>query len=373
MKRGSSPKRRFCFVTETDHGSRRIGGAAINDSKMIRCLAKFGDVDVIFLQKEKYGGLLLSLFVFAFSVLTSLRKSYTAYFSKSFVASFMLVLLGKFWPRRLGFVHQAYSVPFPTSEISYLKANRLEKSFRYYIGHFLERVVYSKADVITVAAREYAKELLSQGIRKDRVAIVAFYVEDEFFKQPIKKEPGAVFTYCYSGNFHPYHDLSTLVQAFELTTRSEPNVRLLLIGDGPSRPEIENEVRKRKLGSKTTFRGRIQHKALPLCLSEADCFVSLLRTPGMSISLLEAAAAGKAILTYKRKGDTAVEEHFRPQREIYMVDSNSPAEIADAMKVLVNNPELTYSLAYGARKVALQYFSEASVTRQLQELVHKLR
>jgi glycosyltransferase involved in cell wall biosynthesis len=339
---------------------------------MIRCLAKFGNVDVIFLQKEKYGGLLLSLFVFSFSVLNSLRKSYTAYFSKSFVASFMLVLLGKFWPRKLRLVHQAYSVPFPTREIAYLKANRLERSFRYYIGHFLERVVYSKVDVITVAAWQYAKELLSNGVRKDRIAIVAFYVEDEFFKQPIKKEPGEVFTYCYSGNFHPYHDLSTLVQAFELTTRSEPNVRLLLIGDGPSRPEIENEVHKRKLGGKTTFKGRIQHKALPLHLSEADCFVSLLRTPGMSISLLEAAAAGKAILTYKRKGDTAVEEHFQPQKEIYMVNSNSPAEIADAMRVLANNPKLTYSLAYGARKVALQYFSEASATCQLQELVHKL-
>jgi glycosyltransferase involved in cell wall biosynthesis len=339
---------------------------------MIRCLAKFGDVDVVFLQKEKYGGLLLSLFVFAFSVLTSLRKSYTAYFSKSFVASAMLLLLRGFWPKKVRVVHQAYSVPFPTSEIAYLKTNRFERLLRYHLGRFLEEVVYSKADIVTVAAGGYAKDLIGQGVGKDRIAIVAFYVEDEFFKQPIKKEPGEVFTYCYSGNFHPYHDLSTLVQAFELTIQSEPNVRLLLIGDGLSRPEIENEVYKRKLGGKTTFKGRVQHKALPLHLSEADCFVSLLRTPGLSISLLEAAAAGKAILTYKRKGDTAVEEYFRPQKEIYMVNSNSPAEIADAMKVLLRNSKLRYALASGARKVALQYFSDASTTRQLHELLHRL-
>jgi len=361
-------QKRICYVTEVDHDG-RVAGAIINDRKMLHCLEKFGEVDVIYLQTKRYRSLWLALCIYVFQVLRSLLKPYSIYFSRSLIASFLLTSLRRFNRKHKRIAHQSLSVPFPSSEIKFSELSMLESFVRYYMYRFLEISVLPNVDVITVAAWNYARELMEMGVEKDRIRIVPFYVENEFFKQSMKYDVGESFTFCYVGGFHWYHNLRCLIEAFDLFNQSRKNAKLHLIGDGPQRPNLEKEVARRNLGDEIRFFGAVPHSRVPSLLSRADSFIILMRKSGISTSLLEAAAAGKAIITDRRKKDIALNRYFRHMKEMYFADDVSPTKIAKAMELLCTDSRLRNTLAKGARKVAREHFSEEAAVRQLENLV----
>jgi len=361
------PKPLFCFVTEVDLD--RIGGAVTNDQRMIACLRKLGEVDVIYMEKMKHASIVAALFVFGFKVLRSLSRPYTAYFSRGLFSSTLLVWLTSVGRKRI--VHQALSVPFPSQEVFYMPHGRIESELRYLVFNFLEKTILPRVKAINVASDEYVAQLVRGGVKEDRVWVLPFSVESSFFETPFKNNEGEVFSFGYVGLFHLYHALLPMIQAFDLFVQNKPDAQLMLAGEGVSRTEIEKEVVKRNLSSKVKFVGEISHEYLPSFLSQINCFILLMRTPGLPIGIIEAAAAGKAIITLKQKNDKALSRYFTHLREIYMVNSESPKEIEAAMKVIYEDSKLRQALASKARNVAKKYFSEDVVVRQLRHFLVK--
>jgi glycosyltransferase involved in cell wall biosynthesis len=235
----------------------------------------------------------------------------------------------------------------------------------------LEKVVTLNADAIVVAADSYAIQLLKNGVQEHRIHTVPFYVEDVFFRQPVKSSKKETFTFCYVGGFHPYHTLLPIIKAFEYISKQNDNVELCLVGEGPLRHDVENEVSRRRLTNKVKFFGRLPHSSIPNFLSSVDSLI-IPTAYGISTNLLEAAAAGKAIITLKRRGDTTLERYFRHGKEILYVKDTSPHEIAEAMQLVFQNHKIKNALSLEARKAAKRYFSEEVCFNQLSELVQKI-
>jgi glycosyltransferase involved in cell wall biosynthesis len=347
----------------------QVGGAVTTDRKTIDVLEKLCNVDVIYLEKKRHKSMVAALAVFLLKVLGSLSTHDTIYFSRGLISSTFLICLRPF--ARIRIVHQALSVPFPSDEVYFMPHSGFESRVRYYLFRFLEKTVLRRVDHITVASAEYADQLVDFGVPEGRIKTVPFMVEDAFFEQPVKEEGSATFSFCYAGRFHLYHVLVPLVQAFGLFAREERNVELILVGDGPSRGEIEREVVQRSLSDKVKFTGIVPHDRFPSFLSTVDCFVLLSKATGMPIGILEAAAAAKPIITLKRKHDVALDRYFKHGKEIYVVENPSPERIADALKRVYEDPNLRHALAKGARQVAQRYFSENAVKGVLDELLHE--
>lgn len=359
----------ICFVTEIDK-DQKLGGAITNDLKTQNCLRKLGNVDLIYLKRQKYKSAWLAFPVFVWQICQSLSKHYQAYFSRGLFASFTLTQLKPIHRKKV--IHNAGSVPFPSIEARYSKRNKLSGFIWFSLMRFLERIVAANVDVIVVADDNYATELVINGVQKEKVQTIPFYVENEFFQQPVKINAKEPFTFCYVGGFHPYHMLMPVIEAFNYLSTDDSDIELLLVGEGPLRPEIEKEVTRRKLTQKVKFIGRLPHSSIPHFLSKVDSFIVLMQKPGISTSLLEAAAAGKPIITLRRKGDLTLEHYFRHGQEILYVEDTSPHEIAKVMKFVSENPEVRSTLSQGARKIAMKYFSEGVCLNQLNSLMQKV-
>jgi glycosyltransferase involved in cell wall biosynthesis len=358
----------ICYVTEIDL-DRKLGGAIMNDLRTISCLQNLVTVDTIYLKRQKYRSLWLAFLVFVWRILQSSFTHYQAYFSRGFFSSFTLILLKPIHQKKI--IHNALSVPFPSSEAKYSNRNKLSGFIWFSVMRFLEKTVTSNVDAIVVAADSYATQLLRNGVQKNRIQTVTLYVEDEFFQLPVNPSVKGIFTFCYVGGFHPYHLLSPVIEAFEYLSKRNSNVELCLIGDGPLRHHIENEVSRRKLDQKVRFLGRLPHSAIPKIISCADSLI-VPTAYGISTNLLEAAAAAKAIITLKRRGDITLEHYFRHGKEILYVDDTSPHEIAEAMMLVSENPKVRIALSLGSRKTAKRYFSKEVCLSHLQELVQKI-
>ncbi|HKZ93505.1 MAG TPA: glycosyltransferase [Candidatus Bathyarchaeia archaeon] len=364
-------KTRFCFVTEADLDRKGVGGV-ITDQQMLRCLRKSGDVDVIYLKRIRLRSTFLALIVFFFQILKSFSKPYHAYFSRGLITSFFLVSLNSFTLRSRKIVHRALSVPLGSREVRFLRYGRMESLLRHTLFVFLERIVYSRVDIVTVAADMYRRELIKAGVDGEKVCIMNFTAGDEFFDQPLKGDAKPVFRFCYVGGFHRYQDLQPMLEAFETFSKKRKDVELVLVGEGPQRPFLEKEATKRRLRNSLKFAGKISHTSLPDFLSKIDCFVSLTRKPGLSISIVEAAAAGKPIIAFAPKNSLSYSSYFTHKKEIYLVHSVSPEEIADAMTRLYEDSDLRGTLGHGARKVAERYFSQEVAQVQLEQLLRKV-
>jgi glycosyltransferase involved in cell wall biosynthesis len=106
--------------------------------------------------------------------------------------------------------------------------------------------------------------------------------------------------------------LTTLAAAVRV-----PNTKVVLVGDGPQRPEIERFIASSDLSARVVLVGHLDHQAVIDILFAADVFVQLSLFEGRSIALLEALVAKKAILA------SDIEE----QREVLRMDDGTLAGI----------------------------------------------
>jgi glycosyltransferase involved in cell wall biosynthesis/ribosomal protein S18 acetylase RimI-like enzyme len=369
IEQSSLENPRICVVTETDLGARQISGSIINDLKMLNHFKKFGDVEIIYLQRERYSTLYSSLTVFILQILRSLFKPYRIYFTRSVLASYILTSLRPIGRKKTLVVHQAFSVPLPSSEVKYQGFGVIESFVRMVLFGFLEKRALPRVDLVTIAADDYAKALVGIGVEPSRIHVVHFSVEDAFFNQPPKKETPP-FTLCYVGSFQSYHRLLPLIEAFDSICKTKENLLLLLVGAGPYRSTLEKEVEHRGLTEKVRFMGQLSHSSLPSFLLGVDCLVSLIPKFGISISILEAAASEKAIIAFTP--DDAYGRFFTPGEHIYLLNTSAPDEITRAIKTISGNPCLKNNLAKGAREVAKRHFCEQVVLLQLQDLFRKI-
>lgn len=92
------------------------------------------------------------------------------------------------------------------------------------------------------------------------------------------------------GRFATMKNHAFLIRVFESVARIEPCAHLLLVGDGPLRKGVEEEVKRRMLADKVTFAGG--RSDVPSILGSSDVFVFPSLYEGLGLALVEAQAAG---------------------------------------------------------------------------------
>jgi 1,2-diacylglycerol 3-alpha-glucosyltransferase len=96
----------------------------------------------------------------------------------------------------------------------------------------------------------------------------------------------------YSGRLAPEKNLQFLMHAFYGIAHAYPQVRLLVIGDGPERQALEEQVRAAGLAERIQFTGMVPYADMPEYLRAADAFVTASITEVHPLSIIEAMAAG---------------------------------------------------------------------------------
>ncbi len=111
-----------------------------------------------------------------------------------------------------------------------------------------------------------------------------------------------------------------------------PHATLLLVGDGPDRPELERLARP--LGERVRFLGNRPHEELPIYLAAADALVLPSSSEGLANVWVEALACGTPIVITGVGG--AGEVLDRP--EAGRIVARDPAAIAHAVRAILADP-----------------------------------
>jgi len=155
----------------------------------------------------------------------------------------------------------------------------------------------------------------------------------------------------YIGGLKPEKNLKILINAFrEFISYIDKKARLIIIGNGPLRPELEKQVKELGIDDYIYFLGHIP--GAYRLLKGIDIFVLPSLSEGSPFSLIEAMAAGKAIIA---SNIPAIEEIVEDGKEALLFDPRNTKQLVNLMSMLYSKPELREKLGERAREKAKQY------------------
>lgn len=170
---------------------------------------------------------------------------------------------------------------------------------------------------------------------------------------------GAERSVLFVGRLIERKGMSHLIRALG-TVRQRTPARLVVIGDGPERPRLEQLARDVGVAAHVDFRGRVSDEALRSAYAAADVFVlpSVLDarqdTEGLGVVLLEAMNYSVPVIASDIGGITDIVQH---ERTGLLVPPGDEAALASALTRVLDDGALAQMLAGGGRRLLRETFS----------------
>jgi glycosyltransferase involved in cell wall biosynthesis len=165
----------------------------------------------------------------------------------------------------------------------------------------------------------------------------------------------------------PKKGIDDLIRAFPEIHRAHPHTRLVLVGEGPSRKELERQAKNTGLAERIHFAGFRQE--IPDFLAAFDIAVQPSISEGLSVSLLEAMAAGRPVVACDIAGNREI---ITPGANGILVAPSNPQELGAAIRFLLDNPEQARKLGAAAQAECRARFSQERMVREILDLYDKV-
>ena len=136
---------------------------------------------------------------------------------------------------------------------------------------------------------------------------------------------------------------------------------LLLVGDGPQRDELVDQVRLRGLAMRVLFAGFAQPEELPSHFAAADVLVLPSRSEGWGLVVPEAFTAGLPVIA--SEAVNAAAELVEPGRTGWIVPTGDADALGGAMAEYIAAPALRAPMQQAARETAQRQTPEVAAER----------
>ena len=254
------------------------------------------------------------------------------------------------------------------------------------IWDFTNRLVYGRARAVIVIGprlRHKVARHIEDGIGNPKLRFVHNWANPDEIKPVPKSENWWVkeqglegkFIVLYSGNMGLSHDLGTLIEAADVL-RDQDNLKIVLIGGGPSKAWLATEVERRQLPN-VVFLPYQPVDVLPFSLTSGDLSVVTLapRMDALTIpsKLYPAMAAGQAILALMGPGTEVGEMTLEHEIGIRVTQGDVDGMVSE-LKRLLADPDKVEHMKRRSRKIFEEnYTREHSVNTYvsiLEEVCH---
>lgn len=236
-------------------------------------------------------------------------------------------------------------------------------SEKYRLFQERETEVMRDADLVVTLGHAMKANIVAAGIPAEKVIIAPNAVGGAFLQQPLttsgaRSELGLPPEGLYIGTVSSlvgYEGLDDLVRAFALLAPEFPQLRLLIVGDGVSRPALEEQVRDLGLGGRAIFTGRVPRDLTPRYHQALDVFV----VPRKDLDVTRAVTPLKPVEALA-SARPVVGSDLPALREIIddggnglLAPAGSPVELAQAITVLLSDGNRRASMGRAGRAAVL--------------------
>lgn len=246
----------------------------------------------------------------------------------------------------------------------------------------MELVGLSGADLVVVVSKPLRDELVGRGIDETKILVNPNGVDPEVYSPAV--DGSAVrarlglegkLVIGFIGTFGRWHGAEVLADAFGTLLAEHPElrdrVRLLMIGDGVTMPEVHAAIERHGIAEEVVLTGLVPQEQGPAHLAACDILASPHvpnpdGTPffGSPTKLFEYMAMGKGIVASDLDQIGEVLEH---DRTAWMVEPGNQRDLADGLLALIDDRERRDRLGAAARAEAIARYTWLEHTRRIIE------
>jgi glycosyltransferase involved in cell wall biosynthesis len=177
------------------------------------------------------------------------------------------------------------------------RSRSITNRIRYHVGKFVVR----RADAIRVVSERSKRSLATLGVDESRIAVVPMHTPIAHIEETLPafdlhdKYGTDAFIALFIGRFASEKNLPLLLQAFEHTAVTVPNIHLVLVGSGSEAEYLKRQKNESAFADRIHIEGWTDDIAS--YLKTADCLVLSSWYEGWGRVLIEALAARLPIVT----------------------------------------------------------------------------
>ncbi|MCK9605992.1 MAG: glycosyltransferase, exosortase A system-associated [Methylomonas sp.] len=257
-----------------------------------------------------------------------------------------------------------------------------EGSLRYRISKALETHVLKRADAITTICEGLRSDIISRGVKADNVTVIPNAVDIDKFTR--RDSPDLELTQeldlvgkqvlGFIGSFYAYEGLLLLLDALSAIIRSQPNVRVLLVGNGPQRRQLTDKIKALDLQAFVSIIGRVPHDQVQRYYNVIDILIYpsfSTRSTELSAPLkpLEAMAMGCIVVASEVGGHR---EYIRDHETGYLFKAGDKESLVQTVLMAINDKGVWDGIRKSARLYVKDERSWLKVVSKYQSVYGKL-
>ncbi|MBZ5522469.1 MAG: glycosyltransferase family 4 protein [Acidobacteriia bacterium] len=236
-------------------------------------------------------------------------------------------------------------------------------SLRLYAS--LDRMVLRGFTKIVAVSAPVAEELRRACVADDRISVIRNGIDTEVFRSAVAAFPRespsqiTIGTVC---RLVREKGVADLLHAARSLLKTHPDLRFLIAGDGPYRPEFEALAAYLGIAAKVRFLGF--QSDMPAVYASMDIFTLPSYNEGLPVSVLEAMAAGKPVVA-SRAG--ALPEVINETVGSLIAPGDREA-LVRSLGRLIDDPALMREQGANASRMVRQRFDAQEMARQYVEV-----
>ena len=241
--------------------------------------------------------------------------------------------------------------------------------------NFFSRWKYRNIDVIIAISAGVKKVLVKSGISEKKIKIIPSGIDFTHFERiysrgylrrefSFAKDDYLVGIVAHLAD-HKGHKY--LIQATKFLKEKTDKIKLIVVGEGPLRLELNKQAKELKVDDIVYFLGF--REDVPQILNSLDLFVLSSYLEGLGSSILDAMVSGLPVVATKTGGIPEVVIHNETG---LLVSPRNPSSLARAILKLYNDRELAARLGMRGYELVREKFSAQTMAGKVVNLYEEL-
>lgn len=245
---------------------------------------------------------------------------------------------------------------------------------------FFEKRVYPRVDAFLALTPKYREYLISLGADGSRVELLLFPIDPEVFHPGA--DPGDIRqkwgidagdqVITFIGGLYRFGALNDFIRSFHEVIKEAPRARLLIVGDGLARPELEKTVMELGLSGKVIIAGNQPFQDMPKYVNLAALCINAFPTTGFTRDLFSAKivqylACGKATVSSALPGISTL----IPEKKCGVIYADSIGDMVREVVKLLKSPEQRAKLGEAGLKYVRKAHHQDIIIGQFEEALER--
>jgi len=167
------------------------------------------------------------------------------------------------------------------------------------------------------------------------------------------------------GRLFPLKGQDYLLSAFAEVARDIPSARLLLVGDGVLRRELEELAQRKGVAERVSFTGLVPPDRVPDCVAAMDILAHTSLREGLPKAVAQGFAGGKPVVAFDVDG---ARELVKDGETGFLIPARDTALLAVRLAFLLKNPAIAGTMGRNGQQRVEKLFAVETMVEDIERL-----